>query len=203
VLTKKRLEDVKRKLDIKEIAEDYGVELTGGPERYFSLCMFHHGDTVPSLVFYKDNPDEVDSFSAFCCNLAGDVIQFIIEYETRVNDNPTTFFDALKIAEKYVGAITDDDEESTTDYLKERAKEAKKGISKSVDGYEFLLSIFYRDVLKDNRGKETYKKIKKFCDNRFIKFDSFFSSSPVVDEAERFKEENIALLKQYIRDLSG
>ncbi len=200
MLTKKRLHDVKQKIDIKDVAENYGIDFTGGPERYFSLCVFHQGDTVPSLVFYRDNPDEIDSFSAFCCNLAGDVLQFIIEYETRVNDNKVTFFDALKIAEKFVGIIVDK-EEQATDYLREKAKEAKEGSNKSVSGYEFLLDVFYRDVLKNYRGKNIYEKMRRFCDIRFIEFDKFFDSEPTIEEVEVFKKKNIALLKQYIKDI--
>lgn len=200
MLSKKRLEDVKRKLDIKEIAEGYGIELTGGSERYFSLCVFHQGDTVPSLVFYKDNPDEVDSFSAFCCNLAGDVIQFVIEYETRVNNNPTTFHGALKIIEKFVGPIVDEEEQGT-EYLREKAKEAKEGVGRSVEGYRFLLNVFYRDVLKDYRSIKVYEEIRKFCDDQFIKFDHFFDDAPTIKESEKFKKNNIASLKRHIKDI--
>lgn len=200
MLTKKRLEGVKRKLDIKEVAENYGIDLTGGPERYSALCVFHQGDTVPSLIFYRDNLDEIDSFSAFCCNLAGDVLQFIIEYETRVNDNEVTFFDTLKIAEKFIGTIINE-EEQTTDYLKERAKEAKEGYNRSVDGYKFLLDVFYRDMLKVYKDKDNYGKIRKFHDSQFIKFDKFFDSDPTIEETERFKKENITQLKQYLKDM--
>lgn len=201
MITKRRLNDVKRKLDIKEIAEGYGLELTGGPERYFSLCMFHHGDTVPSLVFYQDNSDDVDSFSAFCCNLAGDVIQFIIEFETRVNDNPTTFYDALKIAEKFVGIIIEGDESvEVNDYLKEKAREAKEGTDRSVAGYKFLLNVFYRDALKDHKDKKAYRRIKRFCDNQYIIFDHFFNEDPTIEVTEVFKREKVAVLKQYIKE---
>lgn len=205
-LSKERMLDLKRRISIIDVAKNYNLNVTGGPYRYAAHCPFHGDDATPSLIFYTANEDDVDSFSAFCCTLAGDPLEFILRYEQMVLGNTeTNFHDVLTISEKYTGIKIGDLEsnpEITEEFLRSKITESMSDNSISPERYAFTLNIFYRDILFKHKGAPFYSELLLYCDQQFDALDHFLDTKPSLTETQIFCRTNIEAGQLLINQLT-
>ncbi|GAG87873.1 unnamed protein product [marine sediment metagenome] len=70
------VDDIKRRLDIIDIAKQAGLELKKQSSRlYKTKCIFHNDIKTPNLFFYPDT----NTFKCYACGKHGDAINFYAE----------------------------------------------------------------------------------------------------------------------------
>lgn len=73
---------VLEKSDIIEVIQSYGIKAFKAGKNYKALCPFHN-DSNPSMSISP----EKQIFKCFSCGIAGNAIDFVLQYENKVNNN--------------------------------------------------------------------------------------------------------------------
>lgn len=135
---------IQRKANIVDVIRDY-VPLTGKGKNYFGICPFHD-DHNPSMSV----SNEKGVYKCFVCGNAGNVFNFIMEYEK------VSFAEAVKIVGEKVGINVN------------ISSDSKKIIKKSpmFDMYNIACK-FYQNNLNTIYGKDA----KKYLHDRQITDD--------------------------------
>ena len=83
---------VLEKSNIIDVIQSYGISLFKAGRNYKALCPFHD-DKNPSMSV---SPDK-QIFKCFSCQTAGNAVDFVLQYENKVNNNPNfKRIDAIK-----------------------------------------------------------------------------------------------------------
>ncbi|MFQ9766263.1 MAG: DNA primase [Thomasclavelia ramosa] len=83
---------VVKRSDIVEVIQAYGISLFKAGRNYRALCPFHD-DKNPSMSV---SPDK-QIFKCFSCQTGGNAVDFVYQYECKVNNNPNfKRIDAIK-----------------------------------------------------------------------------------------------------------
>ena len=69
-------EEIKARIDIVDIIQEYIKLIPAGVNNFKALCPFHNEKT-PSFVIFTDN----NRYKCFGCQVGGDSIDFIMAYE--------------------------------------------------------------------------------------------------------------------------
>lgn len=153
-LQRSQIEEIKDKLDIQEVAQNYLGNLKKSGANYFALCPFHNEKT-PS---FSINP-QMGIFKCFGCGESGDVITFIEKMEG------VEFVKALEIAAKQAGVQL----KKTFSKEEARAYRQKQTILK----LNSLVSEYYHYILtkhpKGEKGR-TFAKDRKVTKDLIEKF---------------------------------
>ncbi|MBO6195264.1 MAG: DNA primase [Bacilli bacterium] len=131
--------DIKRKINISDIIRDY-IPLVQRGKNYFGVCPFHD-DHNPSMSV----SDEKQMYKCFVCGEAGDVFNFVKEYEK------IPYYEAVKKVASKVGININID----TTY-KRRENNA---FSKQYEIYD-LSNKFYQNNLNTTLGKTARSYLK-------------------------------------------
>ena len=95
ILTNEQINEIRTSVDIVDIVSRY-ISLTKKGKNYFGVCPFHE-DGDPSLSVSSDK----QIFSCFSCHTAGNVFNFLMEYEH------ISFMEAVKIVADIAGIDVD------------------------------------------------------------------------------------------------
>lgn len=94
-LTQALINEIRSKVNIVDVVSKY-INLTKRGKNYFGVCPFHE-DSDPSLSV----SEEKQIFSCFSCHTAGNVFNFVMEYEN------ITFLEAVRIVASFAGIKVD------------------------------------------------------------------------------------------------
>jgi hypothetical protein len=185
--SQKEVEEINRRLDIVKLAENYGLELTPVTiDRYKAHCVFHQEDT-PSLFFYQDNDDNIDSYHCFGCGETGTGIWFIKNYEK------VSFTLAVEKAKHITGYATKTFNNNIEEivYLLNNANNSIV-TRRNKNVFFFYLGVMFRDFLKENNNQ----KVKEWVDEQFAEIDSFFEEENSLEEVEYFFNKKLKTLQE-------
>ena len=134
---------IQRKADIVDIIRDY-VPLTQKGKNYFGVCPFHD-DHNPSMSVSSDK----QMYKCFVCGNAGNVFNFIMEYEK------VSFMEAVKIVAAKQGI--------TIDIKTDKKENINTSYKRLYDIYDISYK-FYQNNLNTTYGKSA----KKYLSDRNI-----------------------------------
>ena len=137
---------IQRKADIVDIIRDY-VPLTQKGKNYFGVCPFHD-DHNPSMSVSSDK----QMYKCFVCGNAGNVFNFIMEYEK------VSFMEAVKIVAAKQGI--------TIDIKNDKKNTINTSYKRLYDIYDISYK-FYQNNLNTTYGKSA----KKYLSDRKINED--------------------------------
>lgn len=152
-LCKTDYEEVKQRLDMRQVAETYGYKVNG---KGTCLCPFHN-DGHPSMKIYKDNK----GFYCFSCGNGGDVIKFVSLLYGLKNEDA-----CKKLIQDFALPIKT---ENLT-YREKREREKKIEQRKKQDNfmkYVYGILNLYRQLLceasRDPRNKHFVEAMQEFA----------------------------------------
>lgn len=139
--SKEVVEEIREKNDIVDIVSSY-VDLKRKGNSYFGLCPFHNEKTGSFSV----SPSK-QIYYCFGCGAGGDVIKFVMEYESM------TFQEVVRFLANRCGMILPEGdfgpEEKKAYSLKEKLLEIHK-----------LAAVHYYRLLQTEEGKRAYRYLK-------------------------------------------
>lgn len=137
-LSSEQINEIRNSVDIVDVVSRY-ISLTKRGKNYFGVCPFHE-DSDPSLSVSSDK----QIFSCFSCHTAGNVFNFVMEYEH------ISFLEAVKLIADIAGISINID---TTKKINPKNK-------KIYDIYE-LAQKFYLNNINTLFGKEAKDYLNK------------------------------------------
>lgn len=169
-LTKEEINEIRDSVDIVDVIGRY-IPLTKTGKNYFGVCPFHE-DADPSLSVSP----EKQIFSCFSCHTAGNVFNFVMEYDH------VSFLEAVKVVADIAGIKIDVNVPKKTNY-------------KNKDLYEIynLSQKYYSNNINTNVGL----KAKGYLNKRNIDSDIIkdFGIGLALKNVNKFS--NILLKKEF------
>lgn len=185
-LTQEKINEIRSSVNIVDIVSNY-ISLTKRGKNYFGVCPFHE-DSDPSLSV----SEEKQIFSCFSCHTAGNVFNFIMEYEH------ISFKEAVKIVASSAGINID------LDFGKKEFKD-----NAIYDIYEFAHKLYLNNINTEfgkkpleyliNRGF-TLELIKEFEIGLAIKSNNTLTNLLLKKD---FKEKDLINSTVIVKDDKG
>ncbi len=188
-MAKDQVEEVKNKIDIVEVIGERVVLKKAG--RHFKgLCPFH-SEKSPSFIVSPER----QSFKCFGCQVGGDVITFLQDYDGY------SFLEALELLAKRVGITLESYRPSSQDTYRRRLQEI---LSLAAEYYQYLLTKH-----KSGEKAREYLKARKIGSEAISQFylgfapNQWRSVSDYLVKKKNYTEEELLAVGLTIKSEGG
>lgn len=211
IYSRETLEDVKKKINILDLADKLGIEVSQNGNVYQARCK-HEGDNTPSLTFYPDT----QTYYCFGCGATGDIIRFVSWYLD------VSFPKAVQYLAELYNLTIDTDLQSRENWLASklvvRNRDYWKELSKNQEALEYLASrnIDLEDTKKwriglipqntgvQYAGRLVFGILNEYSDTVGFAYRALNNDKPKYinsADSELFKKSHILYGFNYVREL--